>query len=66
MSLTIHGCKTKKNISLLSTVIHWIDEEWRKCEKKIALEKVEREHSRGHFVKVLQTLLKNFSLEKKV
>ena len=66
MSLTINGWTTHNHISLLGITIHWIDDDWMLRECVLALEKLEGEHSGEYLAKVLRTVLKEFSLEKKV
>ena len=63
MSLTIDGWTTDNHISLF---VHWIDDEWMLRERILALEKLEGGHSGEYLAKVLRTVLKEFSLEKKV
>ena len=66
MSLTIDGWTTDNHISLLGITVHWINNEWMLRERVLALEKLEGEHSGEYLAKVLRTVLKEFSLEKKV
>ena len=66
VSLTIDGWTTDNHISLLGITVHWINNEWMLRERVLALEKLEGEHSGEYLTKVLRTVLKEFSLEKKV
>ena len=66
VSLTIDGWTTDNHISLLGITVHWINNEWMLRERVLALEKLEGEHSGEYLAKVLRTVLKEFSLEKKV
>ena len=64
--LTIDGWTPDNHISLLGITIHWINNEWMLRECVLALKKLEGEHSGEYLAKVLRTVLKEFSLEKKV
>ena len=66
MSLTIDGWTTYNHISLLIITVHWINDEWMLREHVLALEKLEGEHFGEYLAKVLRTVLKEVSLEKKV
>ena len=65
LSLIIDYWNTDNHIYLLGITVHWIDDEWIR-ERLLALEKLEGDHSSEYFAKVLRTVLKDFSLEKKV
>ena len=66
VSLTIDGWTTDNHISLLGIIVNWIDDEWMLTEHILALEKLKGDHSGEYLAKVLRTVLKDFSLEKKV
>ena len=66
VSLTIDGWKIDNQISLSGITVHWIDDEWMLGEHVLSLEKLKGDHSGKYLAKVLRTVLKDFSLEKKV
>ena len=66
MSLSIDGWTTDNHISLVGITVHWINDEWMLREHGLALEKLKGEYSGEYLAKVLRTVLKEFSLEKKI
>lgn len=66
VSLTIDTWTSENQVAILGITVHWIDEAWTLCERVLATEELQEEHSGDNMAARVHSVLCEFNLTEKV